>query len=283
MADEIERHNKMVLGELVMGDLVEFPGPIYSHWAVYIGGCEIVHLSGIDRSRTATDLPSSNVFTISGIEYTNACVKRENFLNVASESKVKKNNDNDKDRDKRQFSGEEIKERALSKIGPILYSVLLNNCEHFAVWCRYGKKESKQVKTVVKNATVLAVGGIGVITYKKYTGGNDMKLGPTSNSATNLQILIALGQNQAGFVAPKALVDFGRRFYPVFTGLIDNRSFPGAGIMARALPSLVPPSSHGMLNSIYGIHFPGKFLFDMGCCTGTCVWNSAAYGMNWPK
>ena len=56
----------------------------------------MVHLSGIDRSGTATASPSSNVINISGIEYTNACVKRENIWNVASESKAKKNNDKDR-------------------------------------------------------------------------------------------------------------------------------------------------------------------------------------------
>jgi len=63
------------------------------------GGCEIVHLSGIDVSGTAADSSSSNVFTISGTGYEKACVKRENFWNVAGQSKVKKNND--KDRSKR--------------------------------------------------------------------------------------------------------------------------------------------------------------------------------------
>ena len=38
----------------------------------------------------------SNVFTISGIGFKKACVKKENFWNVAGESKVKKNNDKDR-------------------------------------------------------------------------------------------------------------------------------------------------------------------------------------------
>jgi len=63
------------------------------------GGCEIVHLSGIDVSGTAADSSSSNVFTISGTGYKKACLKGENFWNVAGQSKVKKNND--KDRNKR--------------------------------------------------------------------------------------------------------------------------------------------------------------------------------------
>jgi len=45
----------------------------------------------------------------------------------------------------RPFSGSEIKERALEKLGPISYSVLCNNSKHFAAWCRYGIEKSKQV------------------------------------------------------------------------------------------------------------------------------------------
>ena len=60
------------------------------------GGDEIVHLSGIDVAGTATDSSLSNVFTISGIGYRKACVKKENFWNVVGESKAKKNNDKDK-------------------------------------------------------------------------------------------------------------------------------------------------------------------------------------------
>jgi hypothetical protein len=39
----------------------------------------------------------------------------------------------------------EIKRRAMSKLGPISYSVLWENCEHFAAWCRNGIFKSEQV------------------------------------------------------------------------------------------------------------------------------------------
>ena len=249
MADEIERHNKMVLRELVMGDLVEFPGPIYSHWAVYIGGCEVVHLSGINRSRTAADSPSSGVFTISGIAYTNAHVKRENFWIVASESKVEKNNG--KDRAKRPFSSKVIKERALSKKGQIFYSVLLNNCEHFATWCRYGIKESKQVDAALTSCLVMgakvATTGIVLGTAKVATKGivlgglsvlasiADRKSEPTSCNATNFGNVIAGGRNEIPVlpqvngatswfsVGLTVLFGVGKLCYDAYTGGNDRR------------------------------------------------------------
>ena len=45
----------------------------------------------------------------------------------------------------RPLSPREIKNRALSKIGPIPYSILWSNCEHFAAWCRNDTDWSEQV------------------------------------------------------------------------------------------------------------------------------------------
>ncbi len=45
----------------------------------------------------------------------------------------------------RVFSHEETVERARSRIGEKKYSLGLNNCEHFAIWCKTGMKESSQI------------------------------------------------------------------------------------------------------------------------------------------
>jgi cell wall-associated NlpC family hydrolase len=47
-----EAHNKYVLDELEVGDLVEFPRGPYSHWGVYVGQyllilCRAVHIDYI--------------------------------------------------------------------------------------------------------------------------------------------------------------------------------------------------------------------------------------------
>ncbi|CAG5132085.1 unnamed protein product, partial [Candidula unifasciata] len=39
---------------------------------------------------------------------------------------------------------DEIVERAKSLLGPIAYDVFQYNCEHFALWCRYGVAASFQ-------------------------------------------------------------------------------------------------------------------------------------------
>lgn len=37
------------------------------------------------------------------------------------------------------------------------YNLASNNCEHFATWCAIGKRESKQVKTAIWDATILTI------------------------------------------------------------------------------------------------------------------------------
>lgn len=39
----------------------------------------------------------------------------------------------------------DIVRRARSSIGEMKYNLWSKNCEHFAVWCRYGKLKSNQV------------------------------------------------------------------------------------------------------------------------------------------
>lgn len=44
------------------------------------------------------------------------------------------------------YSAEETVARAKSKLGEKEYSLPFNNCEHFAIWCKTGVKESWQVE-----------------------------------------------------------------------------------------------------------------------------------------
>ena len=47
------------------------------------------------------------------------------------------------------YSGDEAVARARSKIGEGGYNLAFNNCEHFAVWCRTGIKDSSQVNNIL--------------------------------------------------------------------------------------------------------------------------------------
>lgn len=47
------------------------------------------------------------------------------------------------------YSPEETISRARSKLGETKYNLVVNNCEHFAIWCKTGIKESKQVEVIL--------------------------------------------------------------------------------------------------------------------------------------
>lgn len=50
--------------------------------------------------------------------------------------------------------------RAMNKLKKADYNLLINNCEHFAHWCKTGKKFSEQIN----NATIGAVGLVEELT-----------------------------------------------------------------------------------------------------------------------
>ncbi|XP_071096431.1 phospholipase A and acyltransferase 3-like [Haliotis cracherodii] len=148
---EVQRHNQTVLESLEPGDQVEFVRGVYSHWAVYVGGNEVVHLSGVDG---AMGSHMGHSCTISGVEFGKGIVRRDNFWDVVMNSMVHKNNS--KDEKLKHFEPSQIVRRALSKIGKVGYNLIFKNCEHFASWCRYDKEKSDQADGWL---TGLAVGG----------------------------------------------------------------------------------------------------------------------------
>ncbi|XP_063416251.1 phospholipase A and acyltransferase 2-like [Mytilus trossulus] len=132
------------------GDLLEIDRGTYSHWAVYIGNKEVVHVSGIG-GRVASN--SGHLLTVSGVKFNKAEVKREHICNVVGTSELSINNS--KDRGNKCRPPKEVVKRALSKIGPLEYNLLWSNCEHFASWCRNGSAISNQVDKFVTAGMVL--------------------------------------------------------------------------------------------------------------------------------
>lgn len=48
------------------------------------------------------------------------------------------------------YSPEETVQRARSRLGEKEYNLLLNNCEHFAIWCKTGLSKSYQIEKLLK-------------------------------------------------------------------------------------------------------------------------------------
>jgi hypothetical protein len=47
------------------------------------------------------------------------------------------------------------------------YGLFTNNCEHFAIWCKTGAKDSSQVKELIGNLTLATIGGLGSVMMKR--------------------------------------------------------------------------------------------------------------------
>lgn len=157
MTPDVRDHNETLISYIEPGDLIEFPRGPYSHWAVYIGNEEVVHLSGDDNDGINGQVDASHFFTISGQRFGKAIVKVENFWNVVDGTKAKINNT--KDKKYKPLPKSEIIKNALERIGRVGYNVLFENCEHFASLCRYGESKSEQVDTFLTGMAVL--GAIG--------------------------------------------------------------------------------------------------------------------------
>jgi hypothetical protein len=52
--------------------------------------------------------------------------------------------------------------RAMGRLGEERYNLLLNNCEHFAVWCKTGKHRSSQVEKALGYGQMLWEQGLNI-------------------------------------------------------------------------------------------------------------------------
>ncbi|XP_056012804.1 phospholipase A and acyltransferase 3-like [Ostrea edulis] len=159
-----EVHTRNVISRAQEGDLLEFPRGLYSHWAVYIGKEEVVHLTGNGNGNDIGN--SGQVFTICGKTFKKAEVKKESIWNVVSDSLVRINNS--KDRHIRPRPAHAIVREALSKQGEVGYNVLWKNCEHFTSLCRYGVIRSDQADKALLGTIIavpaIIIGAIGGLT-----------------------------------------------------------------------------------------------------------------------
>uniref|UniRef100_A0A672J6T3 LRAT domain-containing protein n=2 Tax=Salarias fasciatus TaxID=181472 RepID=A0A672J6T3_SALFA len=139
-----------------VGDLIEIFRGTFQHWAIYVGGGYVVHLTTVSKVNGAG---SSSMMTS---QTERGKVKKEKLQNVVGNNKWKINNCLDKEYKPREVLT--IKREACALVGEELpYCVLKSNCEHFVNDLRYGKPESRQVQlaqdAVVLSSVVVVVTG----------------------------------------------------------------------------------------------------------------------------
>lgn len=134
--------------DLQAGDIIGVKRFLYSHYAVFVGDGKVIHYSGDGGDFKGTKRIRYGTMG----EFLGN--KKEFFELVFSENHQKPEKEKRYETQNEKyhlFTPEETVERAKSRLGETKYNLALNNCEHFAIWCKTGVSESYQVKAVLKN------------------------------------------------------------------------------------------------------------------------------------
>ncbi|XP_008509386.2 phospholipase A and acyltransferase 4-like isoform X2 [Equus przewalskii] len=122
------------------GDLIEIFRIGYEHWAIYVGGGDVIHLA------PPSEYPGAGSSSIFSILSSRAVVKQEPLRDVAGGCRYRVNNY--LDHKYRPQPVNKIIGAAKEMVGEeIEYSVLSRNCEHFVTNLRYGAASSRQFHT----------------------------------------------------------------------------------------------------------------------------------------
>ena len=133
--------------DLQPGDIIGVKRMFYFHYGVYTGDDKVIHYSG-DRG----DLKGKKTVRRGTMkEFLDG--KKVFFELVFPETHQKPDKETRYETQNIKYhlySPEETVKRAESRLGEDKYNLALNNCEHFAIWCKTDISESYQVKTVLK-------------------------------------------------------------------------------------------------------------------------------------
>lgn len=109
----------------------------YSHHGIYVGNDLVIHYSGFAQAfdKGAITLTTLEEFLDDEIDF--------DIVAYPSSQQC--------------YSAEEIVERAYSRLGEDNYSLMFNNCEHFACWCVTGSHSSQQVNRVMATVSFVSI------------------------------------------------------------------------------------------------------------------------------
>lgn len=153
MKDKMERLTSEDF--LKPGDMIGVSRGTYEHYGIYIGHKRVIHYAGDGNDFSGKisihEAPfeefiknSKNYFVIS--------FAGKHPVRIKSTTKFIANDTFGCYSNKKYsiYSPEETLQRAYSRIGETKYSLIKNNCEHFAMWCKTGVSESTQVKQIIR-------------------------------------------------------------------------------------------------------------------------------------
>lgn len=137
---------------LERGDLLEVPRTLFTHFGIYLGENRVAHLIPDVLPLLTTDGRQlqemvTNARLLLGVLSKRASIRVDSVEDFAYGAAILLNA-MDRAVVPSPLAGEEVARRAERLVGPVSYSLLWNNCEHFVTYCRYGSARSLQTEKV---------------------------------------------------------------------------------------------------------------------------------------
>ena len=175
-------------GDIIAVDRKPIGVKMYQHFAVYIGNYQVIHYdydesaSGINKMKPTVHRASFDEFIkesdsfyvldFDAIDQHNVTQKKGKMpinnpssgsAGVVMDDPFRKRFDlftvltaineavkESKSEEFHLYSASETVKRAESRLGEDKYNLLFSNCEHFAIWCKTGLHESKQIDQILQ-------------------------------------------------------------------------------------------------------------------------------------
>ena len=165
---QLGKHGDTPTGEAENGDVIKVNRGLYDHYGVYVApGRRVIHytgatgpadFNGVVRETSLEEfLNGAGGFTVCRFP-----PNLEDLDQLARPSKLRAPMPEGSPlwelwqawkrlrlRNYHLYSGEETVKRARGELGKGGYNLVCNNCEHFAIWCKTGLRESTQVNQAV--------------------------------------------------------------------------------------------------------------------------------------
>lgn len=161
-----EKMNRLLSDEFVRpGDVIGVSRKLYEHYGIYVGAGRVIHYAGEGGDfggRISIHETRIDNFLKDGEDYfvvsfgSGFPVKLRSETSFFIHGVMDYYHESFQQQEWKVFSPEETVRRAYSRLGEEKYSLISNNCEHFAIWCKTGKAQSSQVRQVA--GYVLAAG-----------------------------------------------------------------------------------------------------------------------------
>lgn len=161
-----EKMDRLMADEFVRpGDVIGVSRKLYEHYGIYVGAGRVIHYAGEGGDfggRISIHETRIDDFLKDGEDYFVVCfapgfpVKLRSETSFLFHGVMDYYNESFQQQEWNVYSPEETVQRAYSRLGEEKYSLISNNCEHFAIWCKTGRAQSSQVRQVA--GYVLAAG-----------------------------------------------------------------------------------------------------------------------------